>query len=1482
MKIKHLIIVSLILAIITIGAASAADDSDALAVEDDTGDTVSQVDEVDVVAEGEGSDEPVDPGDGLENEKKDLKMDVDIPDDVAFNDEDAKIDIRSWDNDVTGNITVKIINDDETETVIYNQEIIPYSSGYYDGDYNWINDPKGGNSIIIKDLNLKPGVYNFVVSYDGDDNYYPFTKEGTMNYYIIKETVYETHRSLYIDVINSAEGTVELFIDGNSFRNISTDDMDEGDFEKYYRFDLSSFGFGPHTYKITFNGNYELNEPLEGKLNLTYPFNVGKEFDDEYQTIYLDSNLNFRISYPDDANGEVTITYNGKKITEKVVGDEDGENEIYVTLTDFELGENNITFTYNDPKYPEKSVTLSINAVPRIFINNYQIRYANEEDAISIILPADAKGNLVIYSVGEWNETLEDNNLELIATVPLVNGRANHTLTELGLGYHTIRAVYDNDDYSEYFDSENNQINIVPDVIYDKYVYFNATNSIKVVLPDDFNGNLTVRVRSSEGTEDEETYEFIPNYDKQIYSEIVNGTVTVPLPKLDVGNYWIYVNAAETYASHDFNVMENAPEFDLNVTFPSEITSDDNIIIIENIPEDANGQVELYINGTFYEVISVDDYDEFYFNYNVIGTHTWEIRFTGDSYYKDTSKSGTFLKDWVEVPKEIYNGDEIDVSMDGKEGYIELIIDGKTYKTEFLDEDGDASIELNDLTIGTHTYELNYYDKNNAKQLTKSGSFKTVYYFGTNIDEDDSYSLTNEFKLIIDLPEDATGTVTVTVNGKNFTATPVEGIATIIIDNLEIGENNVTTSYSEDSKYPEDTLKQVINIEGYGIIAEYSGEDSENFEYVTLVLPEDAKGNLSFYRAVWIEGYEDYDDDGDEILIPGHWEIMYDEQVKTVKLENGTIKVTRADFGYGSYDLMVVYESETENYTVEPIDIHFDNEPEVKYPEKIVCGENATISVYIENATGSIKIYSCVGYDEEAEEPIFDLYDTIASDNGKFEKTLTGLPFGEFMFYLEYDGEDMENMFNIHIPHSIEVGVKNVTIPEEFNSDGTGTITFELPEGASGNLTIVDDSTGKVLMENVTYTSANKTIAISGLSTGGHSLKLTYVDDKNGEFVFSARVNVPKPDAGAEVTIPETVSGDSFDIVLPKNATGGILVTIDGNTTYIPLVNGTAKVDLSKLADGTHAVTVKYAGDGNYSRFEKSTNVTVKKPVPVPVDPALELIIANVEEGTPVTITVKTNATFTGQVKISSDVFNTTVEVKNGEGQTTVDLAKGQYSFKAIFNATDVFKASEVTTAFNVTEKSTSGNGSGDNKTNTTNTTVPVKIVANDLTVFYNDGKKYTVTVYGTDGKAAVKTQVVFKINGKKVGSAVTDAKGVATLKITQVPKTYKITAEALGTSITKNLKVKQVLKLQKVKVKRSAKKLVIKVTLKQGKKALGKKKITLKFKGKKYVKKTNKKGVAKFTIKKKVLKKLKKGKKVTYSATYLKDTVKRTVKVKK
>ena len=162
---------------------------------------------------------------------------------------------------------------------------------------------------------------------------------------------------------------------------------------------------------------------------------------------------------------------------------------------------------------------------------------------------------------------------------------------------------------------------------------------------------------------------------------------------------------------------------------------------------------------------------------------------------------------------------------------------------------------------------------------------------------------------------------------------------------------------------------------------------------------------------------------------------------------------------------------------------------------------------------------------------------------------------------------------------------------------------------------------------------------------------------------------------------------------------------------------------------------------------------------------------------------------------------------------------------------------------------------------------------------------KYSVTVYGADGKIAKKTSVVFYVNGKKVKTVKTDSKGVATFNMPNkyVPGKYTIKAVALGKTASKKVTVKQILTVKKVKIKKSAKKVVITATLKKvnGKYIKGKY-LKLKINGKTIKAKTSKKGVAKFIIKKSILKKLKVGKKYTYKVTYLKTTVKKTVKVKK
>ena len=171
-----------------------------------------------------------------------------------------------------------------------------------------------------------------------------------------------------------------------------------------------------------------------------------------------------------------------------------------------------------------------------------------------------------------------------------------------------------------------------------------------------------------------------------------------------------------------------------------------------------------------------------------------------------------------------------------------------------------------------------------------------------------------------------------------------------------------------------------------------------------------------------------------------------------------------------------------------------------------------------------------------------------------------------------------------------------------------------------------------------------------------------------------------------------------------------------------------------------------------------------------------------------------------------------------------------------------------------------------------------------NVNMYYADGSSFKARIYGKDGKPVGANQIVtIKLN-KHTYKVKTNSKGYITFKIpnTVKPGSYALTASYAGETIKHTVKVKKVLKLAKVKVKKSAKKLIIKATLKKGKTPIKNKKLTFKFNGRKYPAKTNKKGIAKITVKKAVLKKLKAGKKVKYQVTYLKNTVKISVKVKK
>ena len=451
----------------------------------------------------------------------------------------------------------------------------------------------------------------------------------------------------------------------------------------------------------------------------------------------------------------------------------------------------------------------------------------------------------------------------------------------------------------------------------------------------------------------------------------------------------------------------------------------------------------------------------------------------------------------------------------------------------------------------------------------------------------------------------------------------------------------------------------------------------------------------------------------------------------------------------------------------------------------------------------------------------------------------------------------------------------NVVSDSSFNEttlEMVVTINVSINETATENVTVtLYDSKGNIkFRENVTIIRGDAKFTKSGWGDDEYNYTVDYLGDDNFKPAsINGTVTVKDPRSVAPLNVVANAGLDAKEFVMvvtintTSEASGNVTVTLynpDGSVEHIEnvsFVNGEAIFIEANLANGVYNYTVEYRANAEWKANSVSGNVTVNDTRSAPDTDNISLSI-NGQSGT-----IKLPDDAQGKITVTIAGKDYEADVVNGVANVKLpSLADGKYDYTIAY----------------------SGDGKYSSFTKTGSLTViNPKIIAKDTAVQYSAKGKYSVTVYGSDGKAASGVYVVFKISGKQVAKVKTNAKGVATYVVTKNPGTYKISAAALGKTVTKKLTVNHILKLQKVKVKRSAKKLVIKATLaKVNGKYLKGKKIVLKFKGKKYKAKTNKKGVAKFTIKKKVLKKLKKGKKVTYQATYLKDTVKKTVKVKK
>ena len=739
------------------------------------------------------------------------------------------------------------------------------------------------------------------------------------------------------------------------------------------------------------------------------------------------------------------------------------------------------------------------------------------------------------------------------------------------------------------------------------------------------------------------------------------------------------------------------------------------------------------------------------------------------------------------------------------------------------------------MAIGTYSLVENNNVAEGALTVTEGSTFinntaKSLTISGKNVVATDNTVLT-----------------TVTISGLNttFTNNIVNGLITVSSDQNKITDNTVSAS----SEYAID-LKSTANNTVSGNIL-YADELVGN-NAVKYVEDKDnvVTDNFPIETVLVVEAAEI--DEGENATIDisfvgnvnGTVEVIVDGKKYNVDVSEGKGQLIVSGLEEGSYTVGVSFAGDllykpTENSTklvVRP-DVHMDIDTEG------VLGEDAIVEVNLpEDATGTLTV--TVG-NETYEATVEDGYASVE---------IPDLAYGEHNITVAYSGDDKYHAVTENAV--IDVGA-NIEIPDETVYNDEDEISISLPEDATGNLTVSVDG----VETTVPVVNGTASVPLGNLTPGEHNITVAYSGDDKYDSASAEKSLSVAP----AIEIPEDITtgdDDSISIDLPADATGNLTVSVDGVETTVPVVNGTASVPLGELSAGDHNISVSYSGDGKYAAYSKSVTATVAK-----TKPTIDVTVpSDAQEGkvVSITITLPDDATGTVFVDIGGNGYYTHV------------------------NGTTVLKISGLTGG----DKNITYRYTGDNKYEEVSGNLSAfilfkpKITNNKgVSMYYFDGSKYKVRVWGTDGKIVVGEYVTFTLN-KKTYKIKTGKLGYATLKIPSTvkpTKKYTVTAQYKTAKVSNKIAVKQILKSSNKVVKKSAKKLVLSASLKKVKgKYLKGKVIKFKFNGKTYKAKTNKKGVAKVTLKKNVINKLKAGKKYTVKITYVKDTISKKVTVKR
>ena len=791
-------------------------------------------------------------------------------------------------------------------------------------------------------------------------------------------------------------------------------------------------------------------------------------------------------------------------------------------------------------------------------------------------------------------------------------------------------------------------------------------------------------------------------------------------------NSWIMLNITPNYSKLNIsdsvtikalwtNNINSLPQIDaiplFNITFKTNVSNKQ----ITSTKQMANGQAEFVFdksqNKGLYTVTA--NINSFAQDVLVdVGKVLTEVKFT-------YNENITYLDDLI-VNVEVTSRDNSIPT-----GVVLLKINGETYNVTLANGKGTAVIS--DLTPQEYTLDIIYDGSENhfkAFNRTKISIKKLDVDLAVTIPE---IKVSQKGQLIATLgPKDVQGQAIVYVDGvRKKIAYLYNGNTTIALNNFAEGKYEITLEFAETPIYNSKSVTGILNVTRYDCDINISADDvkvGENATVKITVSPETLRGEATLI----INGVEN--------------EIFIDNETTDVTLSNlegGTYHVNlifNGDLRYKSVNVSTSFKV-LRTPTVLDVKVNQDDDNLNGTISVRVNPSNSTgvVGVYVNYNSYKLNLTNgqaefAVKFDKGTNY-VFVYYEGNELFEGSTWNTTLGVA-DEFTFIGENSTGFERNDFNysvrlieingIPMPGrvvSIEVNGEKYTVTTDNN--GFAYLKLNLASGkytASAtykNKTIFNTLTVKKIdfnltVENTAYGETESIRAIfengvkggvkfimgndealidiingtaeynvSGLDVGTYSVKATYLD-----LVKTDSFSVVKAKLDLNVTAsPATSNIDEIITVADLgNATGNVIFIFNGKEYKVAINNSEASLNLSKLAEGTYSVTVKYSGDGNYLDSRKTISFYVKE-----FSSDIILKINDNVYGQDIIATASLNSNATGTVKFT--VGNITKEVAIVDGKAIYNfkgIDAGSYNLTAYYGGDSYYIPSSNETSFKV------------------------------------------------------------------------------------------------------------------------------------------------------------------------------------------------------